>query len=145
MSTVLFVMGMNAKAYFGAAEASLGSLNEMSNIKDLKVAMEAGEADVTTRANSGWEATAPTLKTCSADFNMQWKPGDLAFEAIKDAFLAGGQIELALLTGAKDASGSEGPKGSFSITKFERNEQLKEAVMVDVTAKLAVFGEWVKI
>ena len=79
MSTVLFVMGMNAKAYFGAAEASLGSLTEMSNIKDLKVAMEAGEADVTTRANGGWEATAPTLKTCSADFNMQWKPGDTGF------------------------------------------------------------------
>lgn len=145
MSTVLFVMGMNAKAYFGAAEASLSSLAEMANIKDLKVAMEAGEADVTTRANNGWEATAPTLKTCSADFNMQWKPGDLAFEAIKDGFLAGGQIELALLTGPKGDSGSEGPKGSFSITKFERSEQLKEAVMVDITAKLAAFGEWVKI
>ena len=29
-----------------------------------------------TRANSGWRATAPTLKECTIEFELVWKPGD---------------------------------------------------------------------
>ena len=36
-------------------------------------------------------------------------------------------------------------KGSFSITSFSRNEALEEAITVSVTAKLAVFDEWVEV
>ena len=57
-----FLLGMNAKIYQGAAGAALGSLTEMSNVKDVTLSLEAGEADVTTRANQGWRATAPTLR-----------------------------------------------------------------------------------
>ena len=32
--------------------------------------------------------------------------------------------------------------GDFSITNFSRNEALEEAIVADVTAKLAVFVEW---
>jgi hypothetical protein len=54
-------------------------------------------------------------------------------------------LELAPLTKAKDAAGSEGPKGEYSITGFTRNEPLEEAITVSVTAKLAAFDEWVKV
>jgi hypothetical protein len=46
---------------------------------------------------------------------------------------------------ARETAGAQGPKGSFSITSFSRNEALEEAITVSVTAKLAVFDEWVEV
>ena len=140
-----FLLGMNAKIYQGAAGADLATLVEMSNVKDVTLNLEAGEADVTTRANQGWRATAPTLRECTAEFEMLWKPGDAGFDAVKTAFLTAGTIALAVLTGDKVTSGTEGPRGDFSITNFSRNEPLEEGVTVSITAKLAVFAEWVEV
>jgi len=140
-----FLLGMNAKIYQGAAGAALNTLTEMANVKDVTLSLEAGEADVTTRANQGWRATAPTLRECTAEFEMLWKPGDAGFDAVKTAFLSAGTIRLAVLTGDRTASGTEGPLGDFSITNFSRNEPLEEGVTVSVTAKLAVFDSWVEV
>jgi len=143
MST--FLLGMNAKIYQGTAGGDLATLTEMSNVKDVTLNLEAGEADVTTRGNQGWRATAPTLRECTVEFEMLWNPGDTGFEAIKTVFLSNGSIRLAVLTGDKDASGTEGPLGDFSITNFSRNEPLEEGVTVSVTAKLAEFDQWVEV
>ena len=140
-----FLLGMNAKIYQGAAGGALATLTEMGNVRDVTLNLEAGEADVTTRSNQGWRATAPTLRECTAEFEMLWKPGDTGFDAVKQAFLTAGTIRLAVLTGARDATGSEGPMGDFSITNFSRSEPLEEGVTVSVTAKLAVFEEWVEV
>ena len=140
-----FILGKDAKIYQGAAGGALGTLTEMSNVKDVTLNLEAGEADITTRANSGWRATAPTLRECTCEFEMVWKPGDSGFDAIKAAFLGGTAIELAVLDQARETVGAQGPKGSFSITSFSRNEALEEAITVSVTAKLAVFDEWVEV
>ena len=140
-----FVLGMNAKIYQGTTGDDLADLTEMGNVRDVTVNMEAGEADITVRANQGWRGTAPTLRECSVEFEMVWKPGDAGFDAIKAAFLSNGTIELAILDQARTVDGAEGPKGSFSITNFSRNEALEEAIKVSVTAKLAEFDEWVVV
>ena len=132
-----FVLGMNAKLYYGAAGATAAT--EMGNVKDVTLTLEAGEADITTRANQGWRATAPTLRECSVEFEMVWNPSDAGFTAIKTAFLTAGMVALKIL----DQEGGQGPDGDFSITSFSRNEALEEAVTVSVTAKLAVFRSWV--
>ena len=132
-----FVLGMNAKLYYGAAGAT--ATTEMGNVKDVTLTLEAGEADITTRANQGWRATAPTLRECSVEFEMVWNPSDAGFTAIKTAFLTAGMVALKIL----DQEGGQGPDGDFSITSFSRNEALEEAVTVSVTAKLAVFRSWV--
>lgn len=139
-----FLLGMNAKIYQDVA-GTASPANEMANVKDVSLSLEAGEADVTTRANQGWRATAPTLRECTAEFEMLWQVGDAGFEAVKTAFLSAGTIALAILTGDKIASGTEGPIGDFSITNFSRNEPLEEGVTVSVTAKLAVFSEWLEV
>ena len=132
-----FVLGMNAKLYYGAAGATAAT--EMGNVRDVTLTLEAGEADITTRANQGWRATAPTLRECSVEFEMVWNPADAGFTAIKTAFLAAGTVALKVL----DQAGGQGPDGDFAITSFTRNEALEEAVTVSVTAKLAVFRSWV--
>ena len=141
----VYILGKDAKIYQGTAGSPLASLVEMSNVKDVTLTLEAGEADITTRGNSGWRATAPTLRECTVEFEMVWRPNDAGFTAVKNAFLSSGTIELAILDQDRSTSGAQGPKGSFSITSFSRNEALEEAITVSVTAKLAVFGSWVEV
>lgn len=129
---------MNAKLYYGAAGGPANT--EMTNVRNVTLNLEAGEADVTTRANLGWRATAPTLRECSVDFEMVWDPEDAGFAAVKNAFLTNGLIALKVL----DQAGGQGPDGDFSITSFSRSEELEEAITVSVTAKLAVFRTWVE-
>jgi hypothetical protein len=137
---------MDAKTYYHATGGTaLASLTELTNIKDLTLSLEAGEADVTTRANSGWKATGATLKEASVEFEMVWLPSDAGFAAIRDAFLNSTVIALAVLDDDRDTVGSEGLRGDFSVTGFSRNEALEEAITVSVTLKLAVFTEWVEV
>ena len=138
-----YVLGMNAGLYQGAAGATDPALmTEVDNVRDVTLSLEAGEADITTRGNSGWRATAPTLRECSVEFQMVWRPGDTVFDAIKAAFLSAGTVALAVLDQKQTVSGAQGPLGDFSITNFSRNEALEEAIVADVTAKLARFEEW---
>jgi len=127
-----FILGMNACLMINGTV--------VGNVKDVTVNLEAGEADITTRGNQGWRATAPTLRECSVDFEMQWKPGDIAFDAVKTAFLSSGTVEMKVL----DQPNGEGPHGNFSITNFSRSEPLEEAISVSVTAKLAEFIAWLE-
>jgi hypothetical protein len=135
MSTT-FVLGMNAKLYYGTPGGS--ATFELSNVKDVTLNLEAGEADVTTRANQGWRATTPTLRECTVEFAMVWDPADAGFTAIKTAFLNSELIAFRIL----DKENGQGPNGDFAITSFSRNEALEEAITVNVTAKLAVFRLW---
>lgn len=148
-----FLLGMNAKLYAGAKLTSIqGTETPVSwtpgvvdNVKDVTLSLEAGEADVTTRGNSGWRATAPTLKEATLEFEMQWLPGDAAFTLIRNAFLDSDVVALAPLTDAVDQSDAEGLVGNWAITNFSRNEALEEAITVSVTAKLSAFAQWLKV
>ncbi len=140
-----FQLGMNAKIYQGDEGTDLELLTEMSNVRDVTLTMEAGEADVTTRGNSGWRATAATLREATCEFEMLWEPGDAGFEAVRTAFLASSLLALCPLTDDRDTADAEGPRGDWAITGFNRAEPLEEGITVSVTAKLAVFEEWVQV
>lgn len=145
-----FALGMSAKMYYAAAaftasdEAAVTSatLTELTNVKDLTANLETGEADVTTRANNGWRATAATLKEMTLEWEMQWKPGDGGFEAIKNAWLNSSEIGLVAVDQAYGTVGAQGPAGNFTITNFSKSEPLEEAQTVSVTAKASSFQQW---
>ncbi|MBT4819069.1 MAG: hypothetical protein HON70_25400 [Lentisphaerae bacterium] len=122
-------LGMEAKLYYGASGTTAST--ELTNVKDVTLNLESGEADVTTRANAGWRATIGTLKTGSVEFEMIWDSDDAGFTAIKDAYFNNEPIALAIL----DEAGGEGLDADFSITSFSRKEALEEAITVSVTAK----------
>lgn len=122
-------LGMEAKLYYGPAGAT--ATTELSNVKDVTLNLEAGEADVTTRANQGWRATVATLKEGSVEFEMVWDTADSGFAALKDAYFNNTPIAMAIL----DGPNGSGLDADFSITNFSRNEPLEEAIMVSVTAK----------
>jgi len=144
-----FRLGMNAKAYFENAATGLQQLDELGEVRDVNLNLEAGEADITTRANGGWRGTAATLRECSAEFEMVYKHDDVGYQKLRTAYLTGGEVEMAFLTGPRSADGiaaevgSEGPMGVWCVTNFSRSEPLEEGVVISATCKLATFSEWI--
>ena len=60
-------LGMEAVLnYKTGGQDGAGSWVELANVRDVTLSLEAGEADVTTRANSGWRAVVATLKGTNA-------------------------------------------------------------------------------
>jgi hypothetical protein len=145
-----FVLGMNAKLYFNPNDTLIQSgqdpddvvWNEADNVKDLTLNLETGEADITTRANNGFRATAATLKDGSIEFQMNWKPSGSFFSAIQDAWSNSKEIALMALDGDKGTSGKQGLASNFTVTNFTRNEPLEEAMTVDVTLKPSSETQW---
>jgi hypothetical protein len=126
-------LGMEAVLNFKTGgQGGAGSWNELANVRDVTLSLETGEADVTTRANSGWRATVATLKEASVEFEMVWDSTDTGFTAIKNAYINNGVIGLQVL----DGPSGEGLQADFMITAFSRSESLEEAITVSVTAKV---------
>ena len=144
-----YKLGMNCK-FYRSSTALDGSANtpatvswtEIANIRDLTLNLEKGEADITTRANNGWRATAGTLKDGSIEFQMLWDTGDAGFDALQAAWANGTEIALAAMDGAIAVAGAEGFAPNFNVINFSRSEPLEEGVMVNVTVKPSSFSEW---
>ena len=74
-------LGLDAKLYRNTGTQAAPVWNEIKNVKDVTLNLEAGEADVTTRGNAGWRATVATLKDGSIEFDMVWDTADDDFSA----------------------------------------------------------------
>ncbi len=132
-----FRLGMNGKLYYKVGgQAAGGNWLELTNIRDVTLNMDTGEADLTTRGNQGWRATVATLKEASVEFEMVWDTADPGFAAIKDAFFNNSVIGLQILDNDL-ASGGQGLQADFMVTNFTRNEPLEEGMTVNVTVKVA--------
>jgi predicted secreted protein len=128
-------LGLDAKLYRNTADYATPTWEEVTNVKDLTLNLEAGEADVTTRANAGWRATLAALKDGSIEFEMVWDTEDDDFTAIKDAFFGSTGVEFAVMDGDITVVGAQGLRALMAITSFSRSEPLEEAISVSVTAK----------
>ena len=129
-------LGLDAKLYYCAAGiGGTPTWSELTNVKNVSLSLQKGEADVTTRANNGWKATAATLKEGSIEFEMVWDTEDAGFTAIKDAYFNNSIIGLAVMDGPIATEGSQGLWADCHITDFSRDEPLEDAITVKVTAK----------
>lgn len=128
-----FKLGLSAKLYRDTGSA----WDEVTNVKDLNLSMEKGEADASTRGNNGWKATIPGLKDASVEFNMVYDLADAAMVALRDSFLNNTAVRFLILDGALDvaAAGSQGLKATFMINTFKMPQNLEEAQMVEVVMK----------
>lgn len=133
-------LGLDAKLYRNTGTYASPTWVELSNVKDVTLNLEKGEADVTTRGSGGWKQTVGTTKDANVEFEMVWDPADQGFTAIKDAFFNNTSIELAVMDGPlppPTGATSQGLRASFTVTKFTRNEPLEESLTVSVTIKPA--------
>ena len=142
-------LGMECKLYYDSTPLSggpeTGTWTEMDNTKDVTLNLETGEADITTRANNGWRATAATLKDGSIEFEMLWDTDDAGFTAIQAAWQNAAEIALAAMDGDITTAGSQGLASNFTVTNFSRSEPLEEAVTVSVTIKPSSYTAWYEV
>lgn len=122
------VLGLDAILMRGTAGQT--ATTEVKNVKDLTLTMESGEADVTTRATSGWKASIATLKEASLEFGILYDTEDADFKAFRDAYFGNTALSLFVTDGA-----GSGLDADWSITGFSVEQPLEEALSVSVTAK----------
>jgi len=118
--------------YKAGGQGAGGNWAELTNAKDVTLNVEKGEADATTRANSGWKATVAALKDGSIEWEMVWDTDDAGFTAIKNSFFDDTIIGLQIL----DTDGGEGLQADFMVTNFSRSEPLEGVMTVSVTVKI---------
>ena len=129
-------LGLDAKLHYSVA--GIGGTPTwvlLGNVKNVTLNLQKGEADVTTRANQGWRATAGTLKEGTIEFEMVWDTADAGFTAIKNAYFNNTLIGLAAMDGDITTNGNQGLWADCSIVDFSRDEPLEDAISVKVTAK----------
>jgi len=129
------LIGLDAKLYRGAAGAPAAT--EMLNVRNVKLPIEKGEANIS-RRGSRWELTKATLKKASVDFEMINDDADADVQAIATAFFADTPLAFKIL----DKESGHGLDADFEITKFERSEDLEDAQVIGVSIKPTYVGRW---
>ena len=124
------IIGLDAKLFRGTA-GTQGTI-EVTNVKDVSLRLESGEADVTTRKSKGWKLSIATLKEASLEITILYDTEDEDFIAFKDAYFNNTVISLFVTDGDTTAHGLD---ADFSVTGFTVDQPLEEAVTVKVTAK----------
>ena len=126
-------LGLNAVCYFKVGGVSAtGEWQPLSNIKDLTLDLQTGEADVTTRAAKGWRLKIGTLKEASIEFEMLWDVSDPSFSAVKNAFFINALIGILALDGPITVVGNEGLMTDASVLSLTRDEKLEDAITAKV-------------
>jgi hypothetical protein len=130
-------LGMQARLYRNTGTYAAPVWAAMDNVRDLTLNLESGECDVSTRANNGFKATMPTLKDASIEFESIYDPSDQGFSALQTAYFSNGTVEVAVMDGAIDQTGTQGLRATMSVMKFTRSEPLTEAIKVSISLKPA--------
>lgn len=129
------ILGLDAKLYHNTGSYATPTWDEIDDAQDVSLNLEAGEAEAKRRGGGGWAETIAALKEASIEFGLLYRPGDPDFAALRDAYLNRTAIDLLILDGDVETSGSQGLRAVCHITNFSREEPLEEAVTISVTAK----------
>lgn len=130
-------LGLDGKLYRNTGNYATPVWNEIPNVKDLSTNLDKALADVTTRANGGWRAEQPTLKTGTVEFGMVWDSTDEDVDYLGDSFFNNSTIEFAVMDGLVNTNTSQGLRATMGVQNFTRTENLEEAMMVNVSLKPA--------
>ena len=126
-------VGLEAKLLYGTAGSTGAS--EATNVKDVSLSLEAGSADITTRAAQGWRVKKATLKEGSLEFEMNYDTEDAFCVDVIQKFITGDAISLFVSDGA-----GEGLDADWIITNCSMEQPLEDAVTVSVTAEPTMTG-----
>ncbi|MBO7678655.1 MAG: hypothetical protein J6S75_03195 [Thermoguttaceae bacterium] len=113
-------------------ETSSGTYTEAKNVKSVTLSRSADEIDTTTRAANGYHTSQPGLKTVSLSFELlEEETSDTVLTALEAAYT--GANAIGIQVGSYDAD--------WSITKFDRSEDLDQAVTYSVECSLKELNE----
>src|SRR5262245_16947930 len=103
-----FRLGKDAKVYRNTSTYESPAWTAIDIVKDASLKCDAGEWDGSRRGSGGWKQSARTMKSAEIELDMVFVPGDEGYVALRDAYLGGTLIDLAVLTGAIAEDDNEG-------------------------------------
>ena len=90
---------------------------------------------ITRRGSGGIKESEPSIEEVSIDFDLLKNKNDAAdFEQFLAAKVGRSALSVMALDGENEA-GSQGPKGNFKVFKWERGEDLENAIAYSITLK----------
>ena len=104
---------------------------EINNVENLKAPLSRTKAEASKRA-SAYKKYLPGMMDLGISFNMPRDVADADYIALRTAFLAGTAIIVAYATGPIATVGTRYVKLEVIITKFDEDEPLDGACMVDI-------------
>ena len=102
---------------------------EIVNAKDVTLNIEAGDADVTTRAANGWRMHMPTLMDASIEFELL--TGGADGTKLASLFNSGATADLEI------SGGNVSFTAKVVVTNFAGSQPLEDAESVSVTIRPA--------
>ena len=102
---------------------------EIVNAKDVTLNIEAGDADVTTRAANGWRMHMPTLMDASIEFELL--TGGADGTKLASLFNSGEAVDLEV------SGGNVSFTAKVVVTNFGGSQPLEDAESVSVTLRPA--------
>lgn len=98
--------------------------------------IEDTEANFDTRDMPGVEAFKQGMRRWHLDCELVWDPTIASFQAVRDAYLNRTNIALGILDGLVSVSGSQGPGGTYVVTRFNRVEEHGEVMKAEVSFRV---------
>ena len=102
---------------------------EIENAKDVTLNIEAGDADVTTRAAQGWRMHLPTLMDASIEFELL--TGGADGTKLATLFNSGAAVDVVV------GGGNVSFTAKMVVTNFGGSQPLEDAESVSVTLRPA--------
>lgn len=131
------MIGLNAKAYRNTGSRESPTLSEMTLISDLSVNPAWDEADASAR-ESRIKQSVKTLLMLDITGKMKKKPGDANYEALMDAMLSDGVLELFILDGDKDTVGVRGWRADFQVFSTNEDQSMTNVLFEEFSLKPSI-------
>ncbi len=128
--------GFDGKIYYALTVAAPASATwvELELSRDVNTTMSADEADTSDR-RSAVKSKCPTMIEVETSTTLTYVNGDTTLTALRDAFLARTQIQVAVMDGDIATSGSEGLVYPCHVYSNDFAQPLSDGQTVSVTFK----------
>jgi hypothetical protein len=131
------ILGVNCKLFSNTASYSTPTWVERKNVMDVKLPIDADEAEATTRGMNGWKALEPAILAAGVEFTSIWETTDAWITALVTAFFAKSSLDIAVLDGPSSGGSpaSQGLRAVMKVFKFERGEPIDGVATIDFGIK----------
>lgn len=119
------VLGVECKAYRNSGTYASPTWDEMISLRDVTLTFDSVSVDASVRASGSWELIKVAFLKAEVELEFLYSAGDADREALITAYLAKTSLDLLFLDG-EEGSTNKGLRAHFAITKWTREEPLKD-------------------
>jgi len=126
-------LGLQARLFRNIGDYAAPVWQHVGSCREMTLSLERAEAEIATRGNAGFRATAVALKDASVEAELAYAPPDGDVDALIAAMTGGTSLDLLVADG--DGIGAQGLRADWIVQAIERGEPLEDAQRLRVTLK----------